>query len=83
MSLQTWKATKVGDYVTVLDLSFLLTSIIQPWLEIQCALGEGPYYSKEHNHLRFVVSTVEDISVKPWHRLISARTADDEVLGHR
>jgi hypothetical protein len=54
MSIRRWKVNEVRDQ-TKFSYSLLLIHT-QPWLEIKCVLGEGPYYSQDRNQLRFVVS---------------------------
>jgi hypothetical protein len=53
MSIRRWKVTEVRDNAKISSSLLIYT---QPWLNIKCALGEGPYFNQERNQLRFVVS---------------------------
>lgn len=45
-------------------------TVEKPWLEMRCALGEGPFYEKETNSIRFV-----DIKKKQLHTVSLAEGA--------
>ena len=50
--LQKWTVTEVWYYDTE---SNVYANVYQPYLDIKCSLGEGPFYNEKRHELRFMV----------------------------
>lgn len=51
--IRQWKVTEVSTRLHALSSMAVLTAS-QPYLQIDCGLGEAPFWEKDTHHLRFV-----------------------------
>ena len=75
--VEVWTVSEVNNFQNVFPFLRLIPNNLQPYLLIDCGLGEAPFYEEAFNRLRFVDIVKQKLHVIDLEKGPSSLTSFD------